>query len=422
MTSDPVTRAGGLSATDITRGVLLGENGVEPVAPSERIKTLDILRGSALFGVLWANMNDWYGAPDPTTTLDQGLAWIHLWTVGSQCYTLLYFLFGIGFAIQLRRTESRGIDVRSVFYRRMLVLLGFGVVHGSLIWMGDILTLYAIVGFFLPLYRGLSTRRLFVATVATYFLLGYVLHLPSVRPAGTLSHATADFVYAHGTYGQIAAQRLQDYLWSCRRLTMDGSFECLALFLLGLFAQRADLAAKLSGDFRWLCRVLGIAIICAGAGLYVDFHFEQWWPSLKVQPTGWRAPHFWSPRFILASAGFKTYQLSTVAGYAAALALLVRTRWGSTLEPLATVGRMTLTTYLVQSIVCTTLFYGYGFGWYGRVHHTGMLAIALTLFALQMAVSVWWLRRFRFGPAEWLWRSLTYGRRQPMKMVASVAP
>src|SRR5215475_5659050 len=118
---------------------------LEPVAPSERIQALDLLRGWAMFGVLWSNLNDLYGTTDPTTRFDRILSFSQEWLVESRFYTLLCFLFGIGFGIQLMRAAERGTGLQRTYMRRSAALLGFGLIHGLLIWRGDILTLYALV-------------------------------------------------------------------------------------------------------------------------------------------------------------------------------------------------------------------------------------------------------------------------------------
>src|SRR5512132_3712064 len=118
-----------------------------PVAPQERFQLLDVLRGFCLLGVLWSNLNDHYGALDPTTPVDRVLQFIQSSLVEERFYSMLGFLFGSGFAIQLVRAQERGVDVRSTFYRRMTALLALGVIHGLLIWHGDILTTYALLGF-----------------------------------------------------------------------------------------------------------------------------------------------------------------------------------------------------------------------------------------------------------------------------------
>ena len=120
-----------------------------PITPQERVLLLDVLRGMCLFGVLWSNLNDWYMANDPVTSLDHALHWTQDWLLESRFYSLLGFLFGIGFAIQLTRAAQRGQDGATLFLRRMAILLVIGVVHGILIWQGDILHAYALMGFVL---------------------------------------------------------------------------------------------------------------------------------------------------------------------------------------------------------------------------------------------------------------------------------
>src|SRR4051812_41830601 len=132
---------------------------LEPVAPSERIHALDLLRGWAMFGVLLSNLNDWYGTADETTRLDRVLGFTQNWLVSSRFYTLLCFLFGIGFGIQLMRAAERGTSVQRTYLRRSAALLAIGLIHGLLIWHGDILTMYALVSFALVLFRDATPRR-----------------------------------------------------------------------------------------------------------------------------------------------------------------------------------------------------------------------------------------------------------------------
>src|SRR6185369_6010773 len=159
------------------------------------------------------------------------------------------------------------------------------------------------------------------------------------------------------------------------------------------------------------------------AGFFIRQNLDRWWPLSGAPFTSWLDPRFWSIRFVIHNGADTLFHWGTAATYAAALTLLVqRSRWARGLAPLAAVGRMTLTTYLMQSIICTTLFYSYGFGWYGRFGLTGRFVITMTVFAFQIAASKYWLQRFRFGPAEWLWRSLSYGRAQPLRLALHPPP
>src|SRR5215471_2518882 len=206
-----------------------------PVAPSERIATLDILRGFGLFGVLWSNLNeqlgthDWYdtlyGTLTPAAfrewrwpvsahlkTWDGALAWTQAWLIHGRFWTLLVFLFGFGFAMQLGRAERRGENVRKMFYRRVLVLFVFGLVNGTLVFPGDVLTSYALVALFLPFYARLEGRRLLAAAAATYLVLPYVLQkaldFMQIRLADAASGVNTALVYQHGTFAQITAVRV----------------------------------------------------------------------------------------------------------------------------------------------------------------------------------------------------------------------
>lgn len=392
-----------------------------PVDPQDRILLLDVLRGFAMFGVLWSNLNDWYGRADPSSNLDYALAWTQDWLIESHFYSLLGFLFGAGFAIQLTRAEQRGIDVHAMFCRRMAVLLGIGVVHGMLIWRGDVLTEYALLGFILVLYRRLSARQLLAAAAATYigvpYLVGVALAALGVKFGPPPAPEPANWIYAHGAFPQIAVQGMRDYLFHYRRFSLFIFPPFLTLFVLGLWAVRVDLVKRLMTRRRSLLWVLGATAAGALLGTYWLMHLPERASLVQSPPNLVNALS--SERFLHSLAIRLADALATwgsAAAYATVLALLVTVpACARRLEPLAAAGRMSLTTYLTQSFVSVALFYHYGFGWYDHVGYQGMFAVTAILFSLQMAASVWWLRRFRFGPVEWLWRSLAYGKRQPMR-------
>ena len=390
-----------------------------PVAPQERIQLLDVLRGFCLFGVLWSNLNDHYGTPDPATRLDEALQWVQYWLIEERFYSLLGFLFGIGFAIQFIRAQARAVDVRPMFYRRMAALLALGMVHGLLIWHGDILTTYALLGFVLVLFRRLSPRRLLLAAIAVSLAVPYLI----VR-IGALLHLhwslfpfeEANWIYANGTWPQIFLQNIRQYLWWHGRWPLFIYPSFLALFMLGLCAMRLDLLPRLARNRAALWWTLVGTVICWGAASLALAAMPRWSP-LSPPSEKWNDALFWIPhdtafRSIVALATW-----ANSATYALLFAVALSFPAGARrLQPLAALGRMTLTTYLAQSLFCTTLFYHWGFGWFGKVRYTGMLAITVALFSAQVVFSVWWLRHYRFGPAEWLWRSLAYGKPQPMRL------
>jgi uncharacterized protein len=396
---------------------------LEPVAPSERIQALDLLRGWAMFGVLWSNLNDWYGTAEETTRFDRILSFSQEWLIESRFYTLLCFLFGIGFGIQLMRAAERGKSLQRTYLRRSAALLGIGLIHGLLIWKGDILTLYALVAFALVLFRDATPRQqlawavgiaLFGSEVITRvrWLAGQRFMVPR-EPM-----ATANWIYGHGTYAQIAQQRVHDFADWWGRWGMVTYFAVLAMFLAGVWAIRSGFAARLFADRRTTLRFLAACVLVALVGYAMEVYGASYlFSGRRVEPTTRSVMLNWRP-FVVHALDWSVEALGLA--YAALLLLVFQTRQGARLlAPLAATGRMALTTYLTQSVVCTTLFYSYGFRLFGTVRYTGMFVITVTLFAVQMAISVWWLRRYRFGPVEWLWRTLTYGRAPEMRVAAA---
>lgn len=392
-----------------------------PVAPQERVQLYDVLRGFCLFGVLWSNLNDWYIAAKPVTPIDHALSWTQGWLLESRFYSILGLLFGIGFAIQLTRAAQRGQDVRSLFYRRMSVLLVFGMLHGMLIWQGDILTSYALLGFVLVPFRRLSPRKLLIAAASLVSIVPYVINhvvawLGWRWAPGTWQEAV--WIYGHGTWGQIVVTGARQYLFWLGRFPLFIYPSFLALFVLGLWAIRVDLHGRLTRRPELMLWALAGALLVWGASQYVQINIAHWWPAgLANQAPDWHVVRFWSARHTVLRllSLFATWGNACVYALILALAISVR-RLSRVLQPLADLGRMTLTTYLTQSVISTAMFYHWGLGWITRSNYSSVLVITVVVFSLQIAFSVWWLKHYRFGPAEWLWRSLAYGRRLPLRV------
>ena len=403
---------------------------LRPVAPEERIGALDMLRGWAMFGVLWSNLNDWYNPTATTTPLDHALSWAQENLIESRFYSLLILLFGIGFGIQLLRANSLATDLRNTYYRRTVTLLGIGIIHGTLIWRGDVLTIYALTAFALIMFRTASTRLTLVAAVLLWFVgptvVREAMFLSGLRIPLFLPTGGSSAIYAHGTWAQIERVRVAGYLQWLGLWGLGSYVKILAAFLAGLWAVKSGYLRRVIEEPRLTRRLLAVSL-CAAA---IGYAMWQWggilWPPTQAPATF--VPHFPYPYFqleMLRQFVRKLFDLGTegtALAYACVLLLFWQRPIGQRLlRPLAAAGRMALTTYLTQSIVCTLLFYGYGLGWYGSVGYTGMLLITLILFACQMAASTWWLARFRYGPAEWLWRTLTYGRAPEMRVTQAGA-
>ena len=399
-----------------------------PVGPDERIHALDLLRGWALFGVLWSNLNDWYGTATPVTRLDYALSWTQQYLIETRFYSLLVILFGIGFGIQLTRANDLGIDVRNTYYRRSAALLAIGVVHGTLIWGGDILTIYALVSFALVMFRTATNRQLVTAAILLYVLgssvVWDVMYLAGLR--FVVQTAPLDYLFPHGSWLEVERARLAQYLGGLGRWALRSYPSILASFLIGLWAVRSGYLRRVVENPASTRRLLLVAVIAAAVGFATWTYADVLWPRAEA-PSGFR-PRFPFPYFQLSVLRrlvltlFDWVNVGTSIAYACVFLLLSqRPRAARLVRPLAAAGRMGLTTYLTQSVVCTVLFYSYGLRWYGTVGFTGMLVITLVIYACQMVVSTWWLKRFRFGPAEWLWRKLTYGDVGPMRLGEAAA-
>jgi uncharacterized protein len=379
-----------------------------PTTPSERVEALDILRGIALFGVMAINLvaafrvslfqrysSDYYLT---NTTLDfllTALLWLFIETKALTIFTLL---FGVGLAIQVERLGEPA-KAKLLLIRRLLILLAIGLVHLLLIWPGDILTWYAIAG--LMALNFLFGSRGHLANGALIFAGIYVAILllwpwPEMD-AELIRTYNADAARAHqsGSYFQVLLihWRAVPEVASWNLFALP---QTTALFLFGAWIWRSGILRTTDENRRrlkamaWLGCLLGIAFLVGG----------------------WRAD---------ASSGRASMllTLSMVAlalGYSA-IVIVVATgahgeRWLGWAAP---VGRMAFTNYLSQSVIFALIFFGYGLGMFNRLSIATTLAIGVVVYVLQAIASSWWLRRHRFGPMEWLWRSAMYGTAQPWR-------
>jgi uncharacterized protein len=387
-----------------------------PTTARERVPALDVLRGFALFGILLINIEDfsgpngfglrtvWDDAPD------RAAVWLLKFAAEAKFRAVFAFLFGLGFALQLRRGDDDHRAFVARYVRRLAVLLAIGVAHFLLLWEADVLTSYALVGFLLLPFARSPVRQTLIASGVLAALavaaLSVIVLLATPRPGGPAAVPqekveTAD-VYGHGSYREVVSYRVRQAGSYFGRIVPTAPFT-LMLFLLGLAAGKAGLVFDPAGHRALLSRLfLGGLLFGVVANGIVTFYS----PRLMSLPKLGRLP-------VVASyvLGSPVLGLAYLAGLTL---LLLDPAWQARLRPLAAPGRMALTNYLMQSVICTTLFYGYGLGWYNRVSPLAGVGLCLTIFVAQAVLSAWWLLRFRYGPAEWLWRSLTYLRPLPM--------
>lgn len=371
----------------------------------QRIETLDILRGFALFGVLLANLLNFsysyqYYPPLSHASLDaleRNIEWLIRIFVEGSFYPLFSFLFGLGFILQLRKGEG----FVPVFKRRLWILLGIGLLHAIFIWSGDILVTYSLIGFILLNFRKVSDAvvlRWVVALTGFSVLLFWLLSGQTNTDTGFVERVAQ--VYAEGSYLEAVGLRVNELGISLFSLVVFIP-QILSLFLLGMLCGRRRLLEQPVTHQRFwqrtflFCSLVSIPLIILDA-------MSRFRPELDLS--------------LLESVDLVITSPLLGFVYLSGLILLLNYRvWQRFLYPLAAVGRMALTNYLMQSVVMTLVFYGYGLGQYGRLHLGWGVGLALALFTLQIIASNWWLRSFHYGLVEWLWRCLTYQKFLPLR-------
>ncbi len=404
-------------------------------APShDRLPLIDALRGFALFGILLVNLEGFahpleqmgLSAPRGQSPLDHAVSLGIAAFAEAKFYALFAFLFGLGFSL---RTGGG-------FFRRLGVLFAMGLSHGFLIWAGDILTAYAVLGVGLLLFGRLRPKAQVIWgglwMVSSWLLsllivLGWAafLQVPElvvqVRAAleanGGLSSefARAHELFAHGTWWEIFKSRAGTFTaLTFGTLFMLGG-QLLGLMLLGSAVGRSGLLRG-SLPTKGLLTVLAFGLLVG-----VPVTALKLWGQETFLALPFDAPQ--APWAYLADVmGSMVGGAALAAAYAALFALLWQRTGGVFLSWLAPVGRMSLTNYLLQSVACTLLFNSYGLGLFGQVGAAAGLGICFVLFGAQVAVSHVWMRRFHFGPAEWVWRAATQGRPPPFVKRPAVVP
>lgn len=399
-----------------------------PVGERERIAELDVLRGVALFGVLLMNFVAFTGAHVlateaqlaalPTAAIDEPLYFGVRWLVGDKANTMFATLFGLGFYLQMKRGEGRpGFEAR--YRRRLFWLLVFGWLNAIFLWMWDILNLYALAGFALLAMRRWKTRSLIIfGTVAALYsdklqewwtgAIGLKLIPDSLYSNAAVLERQA--VVLGGDYPAIVATFWQ---WTAVEWLAGGMMAAWLVYALGRFALGAAIGRSgiLDDIPGYLPLLRRITLFALPLGLLLGFLLQL--AVLEVVTFG---DSEWPKA--LAESLRSPAALVLAAGYSAGIVVALHTASGKRLlAPLAPVGRMALTNYLAQGFIYAFVLFGVGpgLGLAGGIGTSVVILICIAFFAAQVAFSHWWLARYRFGPMEWLWRSLTYGERPAMR-------
>lgn len=407
----------------------------EPVRADQREISLDVLRGFALFGVLMVNLEFWFRTtplryhstrfpyPGLPSKIVDALLPIFF---ESRFLGLFSLLFGAGLAIQAERAQASSGRPRLLLLRRLGILFLLGAAHVVLLWSGDILHIYAVIGLLLLL---LARRK--AKTVA--IVGGVLLALPTVGPfiyavvqmargepppapsseTNTVTSEEVDrFIrgYGQGDIVEVARTRFDEFV----RFLPVQPFVMIFSFLLGtagIFLWKAGAFQRASEHASKLRFVLALGLVFSLAVVGGQTVVHMLGNDVK-RALGW----WW-----IATVGLTPLSMmSGVLAYGAAILLLLeRPRARAVLLHLAPVGRMALSNYLLQSVIGSLLFFGFGLGLYNKLNTAEGALVVIAIFAAQIALSRLWLQRFRFGPVEWLWRSLTYGKAQPMRAARS---
>ena len=401
---------------------------LSPVAAPERIQALDVLRGFAVLGILVMNIRSYampssaYFFPVAYGDLEGINYWV--WYLSDLFFNLklisiFSMLFGAGVILMHDRASAAGRGWTGLHYRRMGVLWLIGMVHAYLFWDGDILVSYAVCGLLLFLFRMVCPSRLLITGLIFLVVGSGLMILGGVSAPYWGEEQFAEF----NAEWQPTEEKLEEELAAMTGSWLDEIKHRapkvleMHLFIIPYYMFWRGIGMMLLGMafFRWgwlrgeASRRLYITLIVLG--LVVGLPLTAIGIHRQVA-SGWEPIY----SFFLASQFGYWGSILIALGYVGGVMLLFRAKiWQNLTMRFAAVGRMAFTNYLLQTIICTTLFYGRGFGLFGEVERIGQAGIVIFVFVFQLAVSPVWLRHFRFGPVEWLWRSLSYGSRQPMR-------
>ena len=430
-----------------------------PVSAAERIQALDAVRGFALLGILLMNIVAWAmhlaAYDNPTVAGGATGANLWMWTIShvlveGKMRALFSMVFGAGIILFTSRLEARGagVAVADLYYRRTLWLMAFGVAHVYLLWIGEILYPYALCGLALFPFRILRPRSLLVIAASLMLLMSAVsvwtvFDNRATRDKGIEAIRLEKEGQTLDKDRKTAKQEYEDWLEMVQpgpddikkdREAFGGGLLEVVGYRAGLvweFAHSSPYYSPWQWDI-WAMMLVGMALFKLGIiggtrsnAFYLRLAVTAYAIGIGVNSlSAWNnIATRWDP--VQRGHFSTTYDLGRLAvalGHMSLIILMVRIGSLSWLTSrLAAVGQVAFSNYVLQSVICSLLFYGYGFGLYGRLQRYELLYVVLPIWVVQLIVSPIWLRHFRFGPLEWCWRSLTYWKRQPFRIAPAPA-
>ncbi len=412
---------------------------LSPINPEARANILDVLRGFALLGIILANYPVLslyiYQSPEtinsmPTASIDKWLKYFHFAFIDGKFYSLFSLLFGIGFSIILTKRGEEERSTLKYFYRRIIILLLIGLVHALLLWDGDILVLYALLGLLLPLFRNASDKTLLIlipALLLSPLLIDTIRVITDGRvdPAlffrrlayivstksGITDSNYRNWLVVNDSYSDVLEWNKSGFFFRWEMLLGTNRLpKVFALFLLGMYLGRKRIYARLPEHRPLLKKVQRYSLLMGLPATIGHAYFQN---DQYFVP---------APAALLDTLFYALSVVPMSLFYASSFCLLfLRSDWQKKLMVFAPVGRMALTNYIGQTIIGTIIFYGYGLGMGATIGATYIWLIALGVYLLQVLFSNLWLRYFLYGPLEWIWRQLTYGKWLPLMRLKNVA-
>ncbi len=395
---------------------------IGPTDPRARIRSVDAVRGFALFGVLLVNMYNFGAYSTEWTGMVDRIAFTAMHSVfETKSWRLFSFLFGFGFALQMLKAETQAAGSLWFYFRRLVILFVIGMAH-ALFYDGDFLMQYAALGLILVAFRKVRKRALLalaLVLLAAFPVGNMIVSLSDDEPFAQSEEAQslAERREGHPYLGSLAdvfeanAPVIPPRIWSNLH-SPESSLAVFAMFLLGLYVGRSRILHDVPQHLPLIRKVFGWGVGIGVTGATAEWLLGQYFGyAVFSENTASSEIQF------LGDILFAYGSTALALGYAAGIVLLAQGQnWMPVVRSLENLGKLALTVYLSGTVMFTMLFYGYGFGQIFLIGPAGTTAYAILFFTIQVVFCAWWLRRFRFGPMEWVWRSLTYRKVQPLRL------
>ncbi|MEJ8777377.1 DUF418 domain-containing protein [Pseudogracilibacillus sp. ICA-222130] len=396
-----------------------------PISSNERIVSLDIIRGFALFGILLVNMplfqtpklvEELYMISPELSGIDQFARMMLDVFVETKFFAIFSILFGIGFYIFMQRAEEKSTFYYRLYSRRLIALGVFGFLHLVFFWYGDILLRYALAGFFLIFFYKRKEKTILIWILSFVCLLFGLLtfsffapteemeqQITNLQMEGAPKVAEAIDIYNNGSYTEWLSYRFTEEVIPVLINMPFSIITPLFYFLIGLYIAKKGILTDFHTHKQFITRVWLISLLVSiplSVGIII-LH-------LNVIDVGVLNDQILEVLLLASGLSLSFFYIATI------LLLLEKEKWKRILHPLHYVGKMALTNYIMQTFIGVGIFTGLGL--FGELHLWLGIVISFLVFPLQILFSFLWLQHFRFGPLEWIWRSITYGQFQSIRI------